>query len=64
MLWVGFVVLGSIFLFEILENKWWILSKEEERRRGSGLRKIHERERERERGGEGEKMWVIGKYLK
>ena len=48
MLWVGFVVLGSIFLFEILENKWWILSKEEERRRGSGLRKIHERERERE----------------
>ena len=33
MLWVGFVV----------------LSKEEERWRGSGLRKIHERERERER---------------
>ena len=51
MLWVGFVVLGSIFMFEILEKKW--LSKEEERRRGSGLRKIHERERE---GGEGEKM--------
>ena len=53
MLWVGFVILGSIFVFEILEKKWWVLSKEEERRRGSGLRKIHERERE---GGEGEKM--------
>ena len=48
MLWVGFVV----------------LSKEEERWRGSGLRKIHEREREREREGEGEKIWVRGKYLK
>ena len=44
MLWVGFVILGSIFLFEILEKKWWVLSKEEEMRRGSGLRKIHERE--------------------
>ena len=48
MLWVGFVVLGSIFVFEILEKKWWVLSKEEERRRGSGLRRIRERERERE----------------
>ena len=46
MLWVGFVVLGSIFVFEILEKNW--LSKEEERRRGNGLRK-RERERERER---------------
>ena len=46
MLWVGFVVLGSIFVFEILEKKW--LSKEEERRKGNGLRK-RERERERER---------------
>ena len=49
MLWVGFVVLGSIFLFEILEKKWWVLSKEEERRRGSGLRN---RERERKCGEE------------
>ena len=49
MLWVGFVVLGSIFVLKILEKKWWVLSKEEERRRGSGLRKIHVRERERER---------------
>ena len=49
MLWVGFVILGSIFVFEILEKKWWVLSKEENMRRGSGLRKIHERERERER---------------
>ena len=49
MLWVGFVILGSIFVFEILEKKWWVLSKEEKMRRGSGLRKIHERERERER---------------
>ena len=36
-------------MIEILEKKWWVLSKEEERRRGSGLRKIHVRERERER---------------
>ena len=56
--------MGSIFVFEILEKKWWVLSKEEKMRRGSGLRKIHERERERERGGAGEKMWVRGKYLK
>ena len=62
MLWVGFVVLGSIFVFEILEKKWWVLSKEEKMRRGSGLRKIHVRERERER--ERERMWVRGKYLK
>ena len=48
MLWVGFVVLGNIFLFEISEKKWWVLSKEEERKRGNGLRK-RERERERER---------------
>ena len=48
MLWVGFVVLGSIFVFEILEKKW--LSKEEERRKGNGLRKREsEREREKER---------------
>ena len=46
MLWVGFVVLGSIFMLKILEKKWWVLSKKEERRKGSGLRK---RERERER---------------
>ena len=46
MLWAGFVVLGSISMLKILEKKWWVLSKEEERRRGSGLRK---RERERER---------------
>ena len=39
MLWVEFVVLGSIFELKILEKKWWVLSKEEERRRGSGLRK-------------------------
>ena len=51
-------------MFEILENKWWVLSKEEERRRGSGLRKIHVRERERERENVGErkiselKKWV------
>ena len=51
MLWIGFVVLGSIFVFEILEKKLWVLSKEEERRRGSGLRKIHEREREGEKCG-------------
>ena len=48
MLWVGFVVLGSIFVFEILEKKLWVLSKEE-RRRGSGLRET-ERERERKYG--------------
>ena len=46
MLWIGSVVLGSIFVLKILEKKWWGLSKEEERRRGNGLRK---RERERER---------------
>ena len=47
MLWVGFVVLGNIFVFKISEKKkWWVLSKEEERKRGNGLRK---RERERER---------------
>ena len=55
-------------MFEISEKKWWILNKEEERKRGSGLEKIHEREREREREGEGEgegeKMWVRGKHLK
>ena len=49
MLWVGFVVLGSIFVLKILEKKWWVLSKEEERRRGSGLRN---RERERKCGEE------------
>ena len=49
MLWVGFVVLGNIFVFEISEKKWWVLSKEEERKWGNGLRK---RERERERGRE------------
>ena len=52
MLWVGLVVLGSIFVLEILEKKWWVLSKEQERRRGSGLRKREkdrEREKERER---------------
>ena len=38
MLWVGFVVLGNIFVFEISEKKWWVLSKEEERRRGNGLK--------------------------
>ena len=48
MLWVGFVVLGSIFVLKILEKKLWVLSKEEERKRGNGLRK-RERERERER---------------
>ena len=48
MLWVGFVVLGSIFELKILEKKWSVLSKEEERRRGNRLRK-RERERERER---------------
>ena len=42
-------------MFEILEKKWWVLSKEEERRRGSGLRKIHVRERERERENVGER---------
>ena len=42
MLWVGFVVLGNIFVFEISEKKWWVLSKEEERKR--------ERERERKCG--------------
>ena len=48
MLWVGFVVLGNIFVFEISEKKkWWVLSKEEERKRGNGLRK---RERERKCG--------------
>ena len=47
MLWVGFVVLGSIFVLKILEKKRWVLSKEEERRRGSRLRK---RERERKCG--------------
>ena len=48
MLWVGFVILGNIFVFEISEKKkkWWVLSKEEERKRRNGLRK---RERERER---------------
>ena len=46
MLWVGFVVLGNIFVFEISEKKWWVLSKKEERKWGNGLRK---RERERER---------------
>ena len=40
MLWVGVVVLGSIFGFEILEKKWWDLSKEEERRRGSELGEV------------------------
>ena len=40
------MVLGRIFVFEILEKKWSVLSKEEERRRGNRLRK---RERERER---------------
>ena len=64
MLWVGFVVLGSIFLFEILENKWWILSKEEERRRGSGLRKIHERERGGGRGRENVSDRKISKVKK
>ena len=49
MLWVGFVVLGSIFVLKILEKKRWVLSKEEERRRGSGLRN---RERERKCGEE------------
>ena len=29
LLWVGFVVLGSIFVFEILEKKWCVLSGEE-----------------------------------
>ena len=48
MLWVGFVVLGSIFVLKILEKKRWVLCKKEERRRGSGLRK-REREKERER---------------
>ena len=39
MLWVGFVGLGNIFVFEISEKKkWWVLSKEEERKRGNGLR--------------------------
>ena len=42
-------------MFEILEKKWWVLSKEEETRRGSGLRKIHVRERERERENVGER---------
>ena len=58
MLWVGFVVLGNIFVFEISKKKWWVLSKEEERKRGNGLRKEGEGE------GEGEKMWVRGKHLK
>ena len=48
MLWVGFVILGNIFVFEISEKKLWVLSKEEERKRRNGLRK-RERERERER---------------
>ena len=48
------MVLGSIFVLKILEKKWWVLSKEEKRRMGGGLRK-----RERE----GEKMWVRGKHL-
>ena len=41
------MVLGRIFVFEILEKKWWVLSKEEERRRRNRLRK---RERERKCG--------------
>ena len=55
---LGRVCGGSIFVFEILEKKWWVLSKEEERRRGSGLRKIHEREGEGE--GEGERERKCG----
>ena len=43
------MVLGRIFVFEILEKKWSVLSKEEERRRGNRLRK-GERERERKCG--------------
>ena len=31
------MVLGNIFVLEISEKKWWVLSKEEERRRGNGL---------------------------
>ena len=57
MLWVGFVVLGNIFVFEILEKNW--LSKEEERRRGNGLRK-RETKNERPKWWEGEKnKWEV-----
>ncbi|KAL0015436.1 hypothetical protein SO802_002505 [Lithocarpus litseifolius] len=37
--WVKVGVLGSVFGLEILEEKGWDFSKEEERRRGSGLRR-------------------------
>ena len=57
MLWVGFVVLGNIFVFEISEKKWWDLSKEEEEE-GKWVKEEGKGE------GEGEKIWVRGKNLK
>ena len=46
-----------IFVFEILEKKWWVLSKEEERRRGNvGERKTSETKK-RETKNESPKLW-------
>ena len=53
------MVLGSIFVLKILEKKWWVLSKEEERRRGSGLQRNGHGSGEREPKRVG-RRWVKG----
>ena len=56
MIWVGVGVLRRTFGFEILEEKGLDLSKEEERRRGSGLQRSGHGSGERETQKGGEKM--------